>query len=252
MRPRIVVVTGSSSGLGQGIADAFARNGDSVVIHGNRNLEGLRKTELLVRSANCECLALAADLSQVDQQDRFVREAFAWRNRIDVWVNAAGADVLTGDGRELCFDDKLNLLWKVDVVGTIRISRAVAERMTHQPGTGSLPSIINISWDQADAGMEGDSGQYFCATKAAIAAFSKSLAKTVGPKIRVNCIAPGWIQTAWGKTASPEWDKRAKSESILQRWGSVSDIANAALFLADPKSEFINAHILPVNGGKSG
>ncbi len=196
-------------------------------------------------------MAITANLSQTDEQDRLVREAFAWRNRVDVWINAAGADVLTGNGKELSFEDKLDLLWRVDVVGTIRISREVAERMTHQRDNTALPSIINISWDQVESGMEGDSGQYFCATKAAIAAFSKSLAKTVGPKVRVNCIAPGWIQTAWGQTASPEWDKRAKSESILKRWGSVRDIANAALFLADPQSEFINAHVLPVNGGRN-
>ncbi len=68
--------------------------------------------------------------------------------------------------------------------------------------------------------MEGESGQYFCAAKAAVAAFSKSLAKTVGPSVRVNCLAPGWIQTAWGQSASPEWDRRARGESLLGRWGA--------------------------------
>ncbi len=251
MSARVVVVTGSSSGLGQAIAEAFALQGDEVIVHGNRNQDGLRKSEQLVRAANRQCLSISADIADFDQQDRLVREAFAWRNRVDVWVNAAGADVLTGDARHLSFEQKLDLLWKVDVLGTIRISRSVAERMSKQTSNETLPSIINVSWDQADSGMEGDSGQYFCATKAAIASFSKSLAKSVGPRVRVNCIAPGWIQTAWGQTASPEWDKRAKRESLLQRWGNVSDIANAAIFLADSRSEFVNAHVLPVNGGRS-
>jgi 3-oxoacyl-[acyl-carrier protein] reductase len=251
MSSRVVVVTGSSSGPGQAIAEAFALNGDEVVVHGNRNQDGLRKSEQLVRAANRDCLTISADIADFDQQDRLVREAFAWRNRVDVWVNAAGADVLTGDARHLSFEQKLELLWKVDVQGTIRLSRAVAERMANQTSSEALPSIINISWDQADSGMEGESGQYFCTTKAAIASFSKSLAKSVAPRVRVNCIAPGWIQTAWGQTASPEWDKRAKRESLLQRWGNVGDIANAAVFLADHRSEFVNGHVLPVNGGRT-
>ena len=149
----------------------------------------------------------------------------------------------------MSFDDKLEKLWKTDVAGTIRISRAVALRMMCQPQTESLPTILNLSWDQAEAGMEGESGQYFGATKAAIAAFSKSLAKTVGPKVRVNCIAPGWIQTAWGESASEAWDHRARGESMLERWGRPSDIANVAWVLASPECEFINGQTIEVNGG---
>jgi 3-oxoacyl-[acyl-carrier protein] reductase len=113
----------------------------------------------------------------------------------------------------------------------------------------ALPTIINLSWDQAEAGFEGDSGQFFSPTKAAIAAFSKSLAKSVGPKVRVNCIAPGWIQTAWGTTASEAWERRAQGESILARWGQPSDIANAAFMLASRECEFINGQTIAVNGG---
>lgn len=97
--------------------------------------------------------------------------------------------------------------------------------------------------------MEGDAGQFFSPTKAAIAAFSKSLAKSVGPHVRVNCIAPGWIQTAWGETASDAWDQRARGESMLDRWGRPSDIANVAWMLASPECEFINGQTIAVNGG---
>lgn len=249
MASRVTVVTGSSSGIGQCIAQAFAERGDSVVVHGFQNLAGLSHSAKLIDVAGARVLAIVADVSNADSTRQLVEAAFAWQDRVDVWVNAAGADVLTGSASKLSFDAKLEKLWKTDVVGSIRISRAVALRMIAQPTTASLPTIINLSWDQAEAGFEGESGQFFSPTKAAIAAFSKSLAKSVGPKVRVNCIAPGWIQTAWGASVSEAWDRRAQGESILARWGRPSDIANAALMLASPECEFINGQTIAVNGG---
>lgn len=251
MTSRTVVVTGSSSGLGQAIARAFAERGDAVVVHGHRNHSGLQETESTIREMDRECLAIKADIASREEASRLVEQAFAWKKRVDVWINAAGADVLTGDARLLPFESKLERLWQVDVMGTIFVSRAAADHMLRQNRGPVLPTIINISWDQAESGMEGDSGQFFSATKAAVAAFSKSLAKTVAPNIRVNCIAPGWIQTAWGQSAPAEWDQRARSESLLNRWGHVDDIANAALMLAARESEFINGQIIQVNGGRT-
>jgi len=249
MTSRVVVVTGSSSGIGQCIAQAFAKRGDSVVVHGLQNLAGLSHSANLINEAGANVRAIVADVSNAASSRQLVEAAFAWRDRVDVWVNAAGADVLTGSSSKLSFDAKLEKLWKTDVVGSIRISRAVALRMMAQLTTATLPTIINLSWDQAEIGFEGESGQFFSPTKAAIAAFSKSLAKSVGPQVRVNCIAPGWIQTAWGASASEVWDRRAQGESMLARWGRPSDIANAALMLASPECEFINGQTIAVNGG---
>jgi 3-oxoacyl-[acyl-carrier protein] reductase len=249
---RVVVVTGSSSGIGQSIARAFAERGDSIVVHGFQNLTGLASSAKLVSEAGVNVRAIAADVSNIDAARQLVNAAFAWQGRVDVWINAAGADVLTGAASKLSFDEKLDRLWKTDVLGSIRISRQVASRMLEQTRTTrivSVPTIINLSWDQAEAGFEGDSGQFFSPTKAAIAAFSKSLAKSVGPTIRVNCIAPGWIQTAWGSSASEAWERRAQGESMLGRWGQPSDIANVALMLASRECEFINGQTIAVNGG---
>ncbi len=249
MTSRVVVITGSSSGIGQSIAQTFARTGDSLVVHGFQNLAGLCETSKRVNDAGAAVRAIAVDISNPESAHQLVEAAFAWHNRVDVWINAAGADVLTGASSKMSFDAKLEKLWKTDVLGSIRISRAVAARMLNQDSATVLPTIINLSWDQAEFGMEGDSGQAFSPIKAAIEAFSKSLAKSVGPKIRVNCIAPGWIQTAWGESASATWDQRARGESMLDRWGQPSDIANVAWMLASPECEFINGQTIAVNGG---
>ena len=86
----------------------------------------------------------------------------------------------------------------MDVVATIRLCRDVGRRMVAQ-GSGS---IVTMGWDQAETGMEGDSGELFAATKGAILAFTRSLALSLAPKVRVNALAPGWIKTAWGEDAS--------------------------------------------------
>ena len=114
-------------------------------------------------------------------------------------------------------------------------------------------AVVGKAFDfQAEFGMGGDSGEMFAATKGAIMAFTRSLARSLAPQVRVNCLAPGWIKTAWGDQATPYWNERAKKESLLQRWGTPQDVANAALFLASPAAEFMTGQIIAVNGGLVG
>jgi 3-oxoacyl-[acyl-carrier protein] reductase len=239
------VVTGSTRGIGKAIAMELARGGAAVVVHGR---DAAAADEL--------CSALQQDKRQAeafvtDVSDSAVRLAMVerlWSQRpVDVWINNAGADVLTGAAADLPFMEKLHLLGKVDVEGTIEFSREVGRRM-RQRGRGV---IINIGWDQVETGMEGDSGEMFGAAKGAIMGFTRSLAKSLAPQVRVNCIAPGWIRTAWGHEASDYWQKRAIGESQLKRWGEPEDIARAARYLASPAASFITGQIINVNGGRA-
>jgi 3-oxoacyl-[acyl-carrier protein] reductase len=109
--------------------------------------------------------------------------------------------------------------------------------------------ILNMGWDQAETGMEGDSGQLFAATKAAVMAFTRCLALSLAPEVRVNCLAPGWIRTAWGEKASDIWQARVLRETPLARWGTPDDVAHAACWLASPAAQFITGQIVRINGG---
>ncbi len=109
--------------------------------------------------------------------------------------------------------------------------------------------ILNIGWDRALHGMEGDSGELFAATKGAVMAFTASLAKSLAPQVRVNCLAPGWIKTKWGEKAPDYWHQRAVGESLLRRWGTPEDVARVARFLASPAAAFVTGQVIPVNGG---
>lgn len=241
------VVTGSSSGIGRAIALELARAGADVLVHARQNQTGADEVAAAVRSFGRNAKVVLADLSDADAQDRLVMAAWDW-GAIDVWVNNAGADVLTGDAAEWSFDDKMAALWKVDVVATLRLSRAVGSRM-RQRGSGV---ILNMGWDQAESGMAGDSGEMFAATKGAVMAATRSLAKSLAPTVRVNCLAPGWIRTEWGEQASAEWQDRARRESLLGRWGQPEDVARVACFLTSPAAEFINGQIIHINGGRAG
>jgi len=239
------LVTGSTSGIGRAIAIELAQAGANVLVHGNRRREEASDLAKELPQLGVGSAALCCDLAENSQLDSLVEKA--WRIApIDIWINNAGADVLTGEAAAWSFSQKFEQLWKVDVLATILLSRNVGKRM-QQRGQGA---ILNMGWDQAETGMAGDSGEMFSATKGAIMSFTRSLAKSLAPQVRVNCLAPGWIRTAWGETASEDWQHRAQSEALLGRWGTPEDVARAARYLVSPAADFITGQIFPVNGGR--
>lgn len=239
------VVTGASSGIGRAIARELAAAGAAVLVHARQNCDGAEETAAQVRTFGGPAEVLLADLTQTAQQDTLVDRAWQWRAPIDIWVNNAGVDLLTSPSARWSFEEKLEALWRVDVAATIRLSRLVGRRM-QAAGHGV---IVNIGWDGAERGMAGDSGELFAASKGAVTAFSRSLAQSLAPQVRVNCVAPGWIKTAWGQQASASWQERGERESLLNRWGTPEDVARAVRFLVSPAASFLNGQVLEVNGG---
>jgi 3-oxoacyl-[acyl-carrier protein] reductase len=247
---RVAVVTGSSSGIGRATARRLADEGMAVVLHARTSCSELQRVASELQGLGVRTLCVLADITVPHARQAFVQAAFAWQGRVDVWVNNAGADILTTEAQGWDFDAKLELLLATDVQGTMLLSREVSRRMLTQAAQGLLPTIINIGWDQAWLGMEGESGQLFCATKAAVMAFTNSLAMTVAPDVRVNCVAPGWIKTAWGTSSDSYWDRRAKAEALLGRWGAAEDVAQTISWLVSPAAEFVNGQCIAVNGGR--
>jgi len=239
------MVTGSSSGIGKAIAMELARAGADVLIHGRRSVEQTRAVSSDVARLGVRSDVVMADLRDEAQCGRFLDETWNRWDGLDVWINNAGADTLTGEAAHWPFERKLAELWAVDVRATMVLARAVGQRM-RQRGRGV---IVNMGWDQADTGMAGDSGEMFAAVKGAVMAFSKSLALSLAPEVRVLCVAPGWIRTAWGEKASETWQTRVLRETPLGRWGTPEDVARTVRWLVSPAAGFLTKQIVRVNGG---
>jgi 3-oxoacyl-[acyl-carrier protein] reductase len=239
------VVTGASSGIGRAIALELARGGADLVISAWRSKEGARETARSARELGSEAHVVMTDLATEHGCEELLRASWKALGRVDIWVNNAGADILTGKAAKWSFEEKLDRLLQVDVRATVRLSRAAGERMREEGGG----VIINMGWDGARNGMEGESGELFAAAKGAVMGFTRSLALSLAPGVRVNCLAPGWIRTRWGEGASGKWQERVRREAPLRRWGTPEDVAQAARFLASPASSYITGQLIAVNGG---
>lgn len=242
---RWIVVTGASTGIGRAIIAEFAAAGANVVVH-----YAHAQAHAEEAASNAQKLGVSALVGRCDFRDAasiapFVAQLWEKTQGIHAWVHNAGADVLTGPAAKWNYDEKLAALLAVDLTGTMLATKEVG-RMMQQAGHGA---ILTIGWDQADRGMEGDSGELFAATKNAIMGYSRSLALSLSPQVRVNCIAPGWIKTAWGETASDEWQARVLRETPLQRWGYPEDIAKLARFLVSDDASYITGQVINANGG---
>jgi len=243
---RAVLVTGASSGIGRAIALATARAGADVAITYRANKDGAldvgRDIQTLGRRTAVIQLDLADERS-VQGVGPAAREALG---RLDVWVNNAGADVLTGRNASMSAVEKLDTLLAVDVRGTMIASWQAAKMLAAEERGGV---IINMSWDHVLTGMDGINPQIFAAVKGGVLAFSKSLARSVAPRVRVNILAPGWIETAFGAGLDSARHQAVADSVPLKRWGTPDDVAGAAVFLASPAASFMTGQTLLVGGG---
>jgi 2-amino-4-hydroxy-6-hydroxymethyldihydropteridine diphosphokinase len=239
------LVTGSTGGIGRAVALELAAAGAHVVVHGRRSQEAAEEVVEQIRRNGVRGDALLADLRVPEECNRLVEQSWDLWQGLDVWVNNAGADTLTGEAAHWSFERKLQELLAVDVTATMLLSRSAGRKM--REGSGGV--VINMGWDQAEKGMEGDSGELFAAAKGAVMAFSRSLALSLAPTVRVHCVAPGWIRTAWGERASAEWQERVLRETPLRRWGAPEDVAAAVRWLASPAASYLTGQVVHINGG---
>ena len=243
---RTMVVTGGSSGIGRGIALAAARAGADIALTYHANEKGARETAEQIEASGRRVAVAPMDLADAASIEAFALGLTETFPRIDAWVNNAGADIVTPGTEAMTRLDKLDLLLRVDLRGTMIASWAAAELMAAQLDGGV---IINISWDHVVTGMQGANPQLYSAAKGGVSAFSRSLARSVAPHVRVNIVAPGWIETAFGSDVDRVVYHSVAGSTPLKRWGTPADVAGAVVFLASPAASFLTGATINVGGG---
>ena len=243
---KIVLVTGASSGIGQAIAVACAREGADLALTFRRNREGAEQTAQEIRGLGRRAEVVSTDVSRQEDLGALAETLHSRFGRVDAWINNAGADILTGEAGRLARLRKLDLLLAVDVRGTVMASWTAVDFIRSHGGHGV---IINMSWDHVMRGMAGENPVLYSTAKGGVMSFSKSLALEVAPDIRVNILAPGFIETAFGEEADPAWKRKVEEMTPLRRWGRPEDVAAAAVYLASDAAAFVTGQMIMVNGG---
>jgi len=244
---RVVLVTGAGSGIGRAIALACAEAGADIGVSYHANRPGAEDTAKGIRALGRRAETLRADVTAPADIARLAAGLRASFGRVDVWINNAGADVLTGAARTLEWTAKLDQLLAADLRGTVLASWAAVELMRTQDTGGT---ILNMAWDRVvGGGLSGEYAEIFCAAKGGVYSFSRALARRVAPHIRVNVLGPGWVETAWAAGLGAARKTEIADTIPLKRWGSPADVANAAVFLGSDLAGYITGQMLMVNGG---
>jgi NAD(P)-dependent dehydrogenase (short-subunit alcohol dehydrogenase family) len=236
---KIAVVTGGSRGLGRAMVLAFARAGADVVI-ASRKLEACETVAREVEALGRKALPVAAHVGKWSDNDKLADAAYKHFGRVDILVNNAGMSPLApslSETTEELFDKILDVNFK----GPFRLSSLIGERMAKGDGG----AIINLS-SSASFKPEPHFVPY-AGSKAAINAMTVGLAKALGPRVRVNCIAPGPFLT----DVSGAWrDNEAMKKQLgLRRFGEPDEIVGTALYLASDASSYTTGAIIRVDGG---
>ena len=238
LKEKVVFISGSSRGIGQAIAQAFAKAGSNVILNARTEVKPELVTQ--IESYGVKAAVVLGDISQASDVKRMVKEAYAAFGQIDILVNNAGItnDKLLIGMKEADFASVID----VNLKGTFLMSQAFLKKMYKQ----KAGVIINLA---SVIGLHGNVGQAnYAASKAGVIGLTKSLAKEGALRnIRANAIAPGMIVSDMTAVLSDKVKADIMTEIPLKRFGQADEVAQTAVFLA--QNDYITGQVITVDGG---
>jgi 3-oxoacyl-[acyl-carrier protein] reductase len=238
---KVAIVTGASRGIGRSIALALASEGAKIVAV-DMVSDGVEALASEIRNAGGEAVAVQGNVTAPADAEKMVDEAVSAFGRVDILVNNAG---ITRDGLLLRMkDEDWDAVLSVNLKGAFLCTRAASKVMAKQ----RFGRIINIA---SIVGQMGNAGQAnYCASKAGLIGLTKSNARELAKRnVTVNAVAPGFIATDMTDVLPEKVKQELVAQIPMERLGSADDIANAVLFLASERSNYITGQVLGVNGG---
>lgn len=241
LNERVALVTGASRGIGRAIAERLAEAGAAVVLNGRNRATLEAVAEDLAAHFGVKTCAIAADVADASAVGEMIQDVFKRYRRLDVLVNNAGImrDGLVGMIRQ----DDIRETIDINTIGTLNCIQSGARLMQRSGG-----SIINLT---SIIGRRGNAGQLaYSASKGAVIAATYSAAKELAARrIRVNAIAPGYIDTDMIRAVPPEKHEERMASIAIGRIGTAGDVADTAVFLASDLSVYVTGQIIGVDGG---
>jgi 3-oxoacyl-[acyl-carrier protein] reductase len=244
LKNKVALITGAGRGIGKAIALEFAKEGAKVVVNYLHSEREANEIVEEIKRIGSDAIAIKADVSKFDEVSLMIKKATENFNGIDILVNNAGVITRPGDYENMSEAD-FNKTIDVNLKGTYNCIKAIIPVMKRQ----ECGRIINIGSVFGFLGAAPVAA--YCAAKAGVINLTKSFAKELAPKVLVNCVAPGTIDTEMTRASGEELIKWISENTPLKRIGKPEEIARAVLFLASDDSSFITGHVLVVDGGYS-
>ena len=246
MKKRTVIVTGGSRGIGAAISTRFAEEGYNIVINYNKNDDSANKLKNeLVEKYNASVLLVKADISNEDDAKRLIDKTIEEFGSIDCLVNNAGI-ALDKPILEKTKEDFIKVL-STNLIGPFLTCKYAYNYLINSEGS----SIINISSTNGINTLYPDAADYD-ASKAGLISLTKDLAAAYAPSVRVNSVAPGWVNTDATKNMDKDYVNKEKNNILVGRFADPNEIANVVYFLASDDASYINGEIVVVDGGSYG
>ncbi len=242
LKDRIALVTGASSGIGKGIAIAFAREGADIVVADKSGEKNAAEVLAGIRAHGRQSLYIQTDVADEGSVRRMAEAALARFGRVDILVNNAG--IFTEALIENMTVEEWDRVIGVNLRGTFLVTRALLGQMLERRDG----RIINIASQLAYIGSK--SVGHYVASKSGVMGFTKSLAREVATRgVLVNAIAPGPIQTPLLDSETEEWRSAKLAELPIGRFGRVDEVTPTAVLLASPEGSYYVGQTLGPNGG---
>jgi 3-oxoacyl-[acyl-carrier protein] reductase len=240
LKDKVVVITGSSSGIGQATAIRFAQEGAKVVVNYHVNKEGGEETLAKLKAITDDCLLVQADVSKPDDVEQLFKEALDKFSTVDILINNAAIGTDKVPFMDAGYDDFKEMI-DADLTSVLMCSQKAVHIMEKQ-GYGKVLNTSSIrGWEH------GGRAPVYAASKAAVNSFTRTLAKQVAPKIHVNAVAPGFVKTRSYDSMPKERLQGFLDQTYLKRWVTVEEIADAFVFLA--QNDAMTGQVIYVDGG---